>query len=103
MLGDGTVPDKDDAAKRHIHIPRPKDEAIVLDIPAKLLLQRPDVLAAERQLRIQSAQVGIAEAEMFPHIGINGTIGLAAQPALRRCSAPAPGPGALAHRLRGTS
>ena len=34
--------------------------------------------AAEQQLRIQSAQIGIAEAEMFPHIGINGSIGLAA-------------------------
>src|SRR5262249_38984831 len=26
----------------------------------------------------QSAQIGIAEAEMFPHVGINGSIGLAA-------------------------
>jgi len=36
------------------------------------------VLAAECQLRIQSSQIGIAEAEMYPHIGINGSIGLAA-------------------------
>src|SRR5260370_7925764 len=35
-------------------------------------------MAAEQQLRIQSAQIGIAEAEMYPHIGINGSIGLAA-------------------------
>jgi hypothetical protein len=43
-----------------------------------MLLLRPDVQAAERQLKIQSAQIGIAEAEMYPHIGINGSIGLAA-------------------------
>jgi outer membrane protein TolC len=43
-----------------------------------MLLRRPDVLAAERQLKIQSAQIGIAEAEMYPHIGVNGSIGLAA-------------------------
>jgi outer membrane protein TolC len=29
-------------------------------------------------LKIQSAQIGIAEAEMYPHLGINGSIGLAA-------------------------
>ena len=34
--------------------------------------------AAEDQLKIQSAQIGIAEAEMLPHIGINGSVGLAA-------------------------
>ncbi len=75
-LGDGTVPDRKNPAQRHIHIPWPKDESVVVGIPADLLLKRPDVLAAERQLRIQSAQIGVAEAEMFPHIGINGTIGL---------------------------
>ncbi len=30
------------------------------------------------RLRIQSAQIGIAEAEMLPHIGVNGSIGVAA-------------------------
>src|SRR5262249_46639454 len=37
----------------------------------------PDVRASEDELRIQSAQIGIAEAEMFPHIGVNGSVGLA--------------------------
>jgi NodT family efflux transporter outer membrane factor (OMF) lipoprotein len=77
LLGDGTVPDPKDPSKRMVRIPRPRDEAVVLGIPAKFLLRRPDVLSAEAQLRIQSAQIGIAEAEMYPHIGINGTIGLA--------------------------
>jgi NodT family efflux transporter outer membrane factor (OMF) lipoprotein len=76
-LGDGTVPDPTDAKKRVVHIPRPKSTAVVVGIPGDLLRRRPDVQAAEDQLRIQSAQIGIAEAEMFPHIGVNGSIGLA--------------------------
>ncbi|HZZ78533.1 MAG TPA: TolC family protein [Gemmataceae bacterium] len=80
-LGDGRVPDPKDAKNRIVRIPRPKDDRVVLGIPGDLLLRRPDVQAQERQLRIQSAQIGIAEAQMFPHIGINGTIGLSANKA----------------------
>jgi NodT family efflux transporter outer membrane factor (OMF) lipoprotein len=77
-LGDGTVPDPADPTKRVVRIPGPKDPSVVVGIQGDLLLRRPDVLAAERQLKIQSAQIGIAEAELYPHIGINGSIGLAA-------------------------
>jgi NodT family efflux transporter outer membrane factor (OMF) lipoprotein len=77
-LGDGTVPDPANPSKRVVRIPRPRTEAVVVGIPGNLLLRRPDVQAAERQLKIQSAQIGIAEAEMYPHVGINGSIGLAA-------------------------
>src|SRR5262249_27456732 len=77
-LGDGTAPDPDDPSQRIARIPRPRDEHVVLAIPGDVLLRRPDVLASEQQLKIQSAQIGIAEAELLPHIGINGSIGLAA-------------------------
>ena len=77
-LGDGKAPSPQDAKMSRVLIPVPKDEAVVVGIEADLLLRRPDVQAAESQLKIQSAQIGIAEAEMYPHIGINGTIGLAA-------------------------
>jgi len=77
-LGDGLVPDPRDPSKRVVHIPKPRDEAVVVGIPGDLLLRRPDVQAAEQQLLIQSAQIGISEAEMYPHIGVNGSIGLAA-------------------------
>jgi NodT family efflux transporter outer membrane factor (OMF) lipoprotein len=77
-LGDGTVADAKTPSKREVHIPRPLDYSVVVDIPANYLLQRPDVRSAEEQLRIQSAQIGISEAELYPHIGINGSIGLAA-------------------------
>jgi NodT family efflux transporter outer membrane factor (OMF) lipoprotein len=76
-LGDGTVPDPADAKKRVVRIPRPRNPAVVVGIPGDLLRRRPDIQAVEDQLRIQSAQIGIAEAEMFPHIGVNGSIGLA--------------------------
>ncbi len=77
-LGDSTAPDPKDQGKRVVRIPRALDDKVVLAIPGEVLLHRPDVLAMEQQLRIQSAQIGIAEAQLFPHIGINGTIGLAA-------------------------
>ncbi|HEX4591134.1 MAG TPA: TolC family protein [Gemmataceae bacterium] len=77
ILGDGTIPGPARPEDRAVRIPRPLDEAVVVGIPGEILLQRPDVKAAEQQLRIQAAEIGIAEAEMFPHIGINGSIGLA--------------------------
>ncbi len=70
-----------------VHIPQPKDASVVVGIPGEFLLRRPDVQAAENQLKIQSAQIGIAEAEMFPHIGINGSIGLASDN-FKSCSGP---------------
>jgi NodT family efflux transporter outer membrane factor (OMF) lipoprotein len=53
-------------------IPTAPVEAAV-GIPADLLRRRPDVRRAERQAASQSAQIGVAEAEFYPHIAINGT------------------------------
>jgi NodT family efflux transporter outer membrane factor (OMF) lipoprotein len=58
-------------------IPKAPVEAIV-GIPADLLRRRPDVRRAERQAAAQSAEIGIAEAEFYPHIAINGSIGYSA-------------------------
>ena len=52
---------------------------VAVGIPADLLRRRPDVRRAERQAAAQSAQIGIAEAEFYPHIAINGTIGYSAE------------------------
>jgi NodT family efflux transporter outer membrane factor (OMF) lipoprotein len=46
---------------------------VAVGIPADLLRRRPDVRRAERQAASQSAQIGVAEAEFYPHIAINGT------------------------------
>jgi NodT family efflux transporter outer membrane factor (OMF) lipoprotein len=77
-LGDGTMPDPADKTKTIVRIPKPKDETVVVGIPAESLLNRPDVRRAERQLAAQSAQIGVAEAEFYPHISFNGDIGLEA-------------------------
>jgi NodT family efflux transporter outer membrane factor (OMF) lipoprotein len=55
-------------------IPAPPPD-VVLGIPAELLRRRPDVRLAERKAAAQCAQIGIAEAEFYPHIGITGVIG----------------------------
>ena len=52
---------------------------MIVGIPAALLRRRPDVRQAERQAAAQSAQIGIAAAEFYPHIAITGTIGLQAE------------------------
>jgi NodT family efflux transporter outer membrane factor (OMF) lipoprotein len=47
----------------------------ILEIPAKLLMRRPDVRAAAWQVAAQSAQIGIAEADYYPAIALVGTFG----------------------------
>jgi NodT family efflux transporter outer membrane factor (OMF) lipoprotein len=51
---------------------------VAVGIPADLLRRRPDVLSAERQVAAQSALIGVAEADLYPTIFVNGTIGLEA-------------------------
>ncbi len=50
-------------------------EWVAAGIPADLLRRRPDVRSAERQVAAQSAQIGVAEADLYPTLFINGTIG----------------------------
>jgi NodT family efflux transporter outer membrane factor (OMF) lipoprotein len=52
---------------------------VAVGIPADLLRRRPDIRRAERQAAAQSAQIGIAQAEFYPHISITGTIGVSAE------------------------
>jgi NodT family efflux transporter outer membrane factor (OMF) lipoprotein len=59
-------------------IPRPPQEVIV-GIPAELLRRRPDVRQAEQAAAAQSARIGIAASDFYPHIAITGTIGLQAE------------------------
>ena len=51
---------------------------IAIGIPADLVRRRPDVRRAERQVAAQSAQIGIAEADFYPRLGVTGFIGYAA-------------------------
>jgi outer membrane protein TolC len=57
-------------------LPVPKHFSIA--IPGQALTQRPDVRAAERNLAAASADIGMAEADRYPRLSLNGTLGYAA-------------------------
>jgi NodT family efflux transporter outer membrane factor (OMF) lipoprotein len=59
-------------------IPSPPPE-VAVGIPADLLRRRPDIRRAERQLASQSAQIGIAKADLFPSFALVGTISIASR------------------------
>ncbi|QEM84124.2 efflux transporter outer membrane subunit [Halomonas binhaiensis] len=59
--------------------PLPEVEAIMVrEVPARLLLRRPDIRMAAWQVAIQSAQIGIAQADYYPAITLRGSIGWSA-------------------------
>lgn len=52
--------------------------SIAIGMPQDLLRRRPDIRLAERQLAAQSAQIGFAMTELYPHLTIGGSIGTSA-------------------------
>jgi NodT family efflux transporter outer membrane factor (OMF) lipoprotein len=52
--------------------------ATALGMPQDLIRRRPDIRIAERQLAAQSAQIGFAVTELYPHFSIGGSIGTSA-------------------------
>lgn len=48
---------------------------VIVGIPAELLRRRPDVMRAELQAAAQSAQIGMAKADLFPTFSILGNVG----------------------------
>jgi NodT family efflux transporter outer membrane factor (OMF) lipoprotein len=55
-------------------IPSPPAE-IALGMPQDIIRQRPDIRSAERQMAAQSAAIGFAVTELYPHFSIGGGIG----------------------------
>jgi NodT family efflux transporter outer membrane factor (OMF) lipoprotein len=55
-------------------IPSPP-ASVAVGVPADLLRRRPDVRAAELAALAQSAQIGVAKAQLYPAISITGTFG----------------------------
>lgn len=49
-------------------------ESVAAGIPADTLRQRPDVRSAERNLAAATAQIGVAEAQLYPALQIGGTL-----------------------------
>jgi len=62
------------AVAPEIAIGMPQD-LIAIGMPQDLIRRRPDIRAAERQLASQSAQIGFAISELYPHFGLGGSIG----------------------------
>ncbi len=61
-------------ARSTAKIPQPQGK-VSLGPPADLLRRRPDIRAAELRAMAQSAQIGVAKAELLPAISITGTFG----------------------------
>ena len=46
-----------------------------VSVPSELVHRRPDILAAEAELHAATAQVGVATANLYPHITLTGSVG----------------------------
>lgn len=57
-------------------LPVPKHFSVA--IPREALMQRPDIRAAERAVAAASADIGLAEADRYPRIALNGSLGYSA-------------------------
>ena len=49
---------------------------VTVGVPADLLRRRPDVRRAERELAAQTAQIGVATADLYPRLFLLGSVGL---------------------------
>ncbi len=48
--------------------------AVAVGMPQNLIRRRPDIRIAERQLAAQSAQIGFAVSDLYPHFALGGSI-----------------------------
>jgi NodT family efflux transporter outer membrane factor (OMF) lipoprotein len=65
-----------EAADEHFELTSLKlPEELPVTVPARLVRQRPDILAAEAQMHSASAEVGVAIANMLPQITLTGNAG----------------------------
>ncbi len=54
-------------------------QGVAVGIPAELLRRRPDVRRAERLAAAQSARIGVAQADLYPQISLDGTLAYGSQ------------------------
>lgn len=75
LLGSSTAPDWSGVPAELSGVTPPKE--ISAGISSEVLLRRPDVLAAENQLKAANADIGAARATFFPRISLTAAIGTA--------------------------
>ncbi len=61
-----------EAASQHSHL---RKGFAISSVPAQTITQRPDIIAAERDIMVASAQVGSAKAQRYPRLTLAGSIG----------------------------
>lgn len=49
---------------------------VAIGLPSDLLRRRPDIRRAERELAAETAEVGVAVADLYPRFSLTGTLGL---------------------------
>jgi len=52
---------------------------VPIGLPSQLLRRRPDVREVERQLAAATAQIGVAEADLYPQVTLTGDFGVGAE------------------------
>ena len=52
---------------------------VPIGLPSQLLRRRPDVRQVERQLAAATAQIGVAEADLYPQVTLTGDFGVGAE------------------------
>ncbi|HVC52051.1 MAG TPA: efflux transporter outer membrane subunit [Stellaceae bacterium] len=52
----------------------PLPHTLPVSLPSALVRQRPDILAAEAQLHVASANIGVATANLYPNITLNANV-----------------------------
>jgi len=56
-------------------VPRPVAD-LAAGVPAQILLDRPDVRAAERRMASEVARIGVATAGLYPEVTLSGTVAI---------------------------
>lgn len=64
-------------AQGRAEMPRPEGIE-VRGIPAQALRQRPDLASLERELAAASAEIGVAQADLYPSLSLSGSISVSA-------------------------
>lgn len=73
LVGSTELAERDDLDVRAPQ-PSPKTSVVSTGVPADLLRNRPDVIYAEKKLAEAVALVGVAEADLYPSLGLTGNV-----------------------------